>query len=146
MGNEELDIAQLAKKLMSDPAAIEMVSRLKESGMLGGTVGSPSEEPSTDAPVAAQSDISSVTGPSDGEAQGKKPSDIMGKLPEIIGVLAPLMGKSERMGNAEVEKRNRLLSALKPYLNDNRRGMIDTVMSLSQITDLIDIIPKDDKQ
>ncbi|MCQ2455933.1 MAG: hypothetical protein MJ096_01105 [Clostridia bacterium] len=40
------------------------------------------------------------------------------------------------------ENRNRLLLALKPYMSENRRGMIDAVTSLSKITGLLDFLPK----
>ncbi len=134
MGNEEFDIAELAKKLMSDPAAIEMVNKLKESGAAGQLENTAKET----AEEAENSDVS--------EDKEQTPQDVTGKLPDIIGMLSPLMGKSTKHGNAETEKRNRLLAALKPYLNDSRRGMIDAVMSLSQITDLLDQIPKGKQQ
>lgn len=62
------------------------------------------------------------------------------KLPEIISALSPLMkGKMSGGSNADTEKRNRLLAALKPYLSAPRQEMIDTVTSLSKMTGILDL-------
>ena len=44
--------------------------------------------------------------------------------------------------NSSIEMRNKLLSALKPYLRESRRDIIDTVMSLSKLTGILDVLPK----
>ena len=62
-----------------------------------------------------------------------------------IGALTKLLSVSEKNpkgSDSETEKRNRLLSALKPYLSENRQDVIDKIMSLSNLTGLIDLFPK----
>ena len=40
-----------------------------------------------------------------------------------------------------VERRNALLRALKPYLTDSRRELIDVLTSVSKITGIMDLLP-----
>ena len=84
------------------------------------------------------------------EEEQKKPAvpaitpEMMQKLPQMMSALAPLVGgkgegKSES-GKKELndgEKRKRLLSALRPYLSDNRRDALDQVLKVTEMTDLL---------
>lgn len=84
------------------------------------------------------------------EEDQKKPAvpaitpEMMQKLPQMMSALAPLVGgkgdgKSEG-GKKELndgEKRKRLLSALRPYLSDNRRDALDQVLKVTEMTDLL---------
>ena len=59
-----------------------------------------------------------------------------------IGALTKLLSVPEKNNKGtdnETEKRNRLLSALKPYLSENRQDVIDKIMSLSSLTGLMDL-------
>ena len=68
----------------------------------------------------------------------------MQKLPQMMSALAPLVGgkgEGESSGGKkelnEGEKRKRLLSALRPYLSDNRRDALDQVLKVTEMTDLL---------
>lgn len=80
--------------------------------------------------------------------------EMMQKLPQMMSALAPLVGGGggsgqsggpEKAGN-EGDKRKKLLSALRPYLSDNRRGAVDQILKVTEMTDLLgtlgDIKPK----
>ena len=84
------------------------------------------------------------------EEEQKKPAvpaitpEMMQKLPQMMSALAPLVGgKGEEKssgGKKELndgEKRKRLLSALRPYLSDNRRDALDQVLKVTEMTDLL---------
>ena len=51
------------------------------------------------------------------------------------------LGKKNQ--NRTSEQRNNLLTALKPYLSEGRRGMIDNIMTISKFSGLMDLIPRD---
>ena len=84
------------------------------------------------------------------EEEQKKPAvpaitpEMMQKLPQKMSALAPQEGgkgegKTEG-GKKELndgEKRKRLLSALRPYLSDNRRDALDQVLKVTEMTDLL---------
>ena len=70
--------------------------------------------------------------------------EMMQKLPQMMSALAPLVGgKGEEKsseGKKEMndgEKRKRLLAALRPYLSDNRRGAVDQILKVTEMTDLL---------
>ncbi len=117
MDNSELDIGAVVSRLMSDPKVADLVKGLKESG----EVKIPASAP----------DLSAID-----------KSAVMERLPEIMSSLGPLMKDGEkRGGGADADKRNRLLAALKPYLSENRQGVIDSIMSYSKLAGLLDLLP-----
>jgi hypothetical protein len=85
------------------------------------------------------------------EEEQKKPAvpaitpEMMQKLPQMMSALAPLVGgggKSEKTdgggkGGDEGEKRKKLLAALRPYLSDSRRGAVDQILKVTEMTDLL---------
>ena len=120
MDNNEL--SSVLASLMSDSRVADTVKQLKAS--LSETT--PRAESSTEAtPISTDSERSE-------------------SFPDL-GALAKLLNISEKnspTSDNEAEKRNRLLAALKPYLRENRREVIDRLMSLSNLTGLIDLFPK----
>lgn len=80
--------------------------------------------------------------------------EMMQKLPQMLSALAPLVGGGGGTGQSggpeksenEGDKRKKLLSALRPYLSDNRRGAVDQILKVTEMTDLLgtlgDIKPK----
>lgn len=91
------------------------------------------------------------------EDKGVDGADIMGKLPEIMSMLSPMMGgasgdEQKVAGNVEVKKEpqgeskfnkaraTKLMSALKPYLSAERCTMIDKCMSVMQIGDIMSVL------
>ena len=64
----------------------------------------------------------------------------------MMAALAPLTGAgkdspsaqgSDKASLHDAEKRKRLLAALKPYLSGSRREAVDSIMKVTEMTDLI---------
>lgn len=91
--------------------------------------------------MEAESTDTQATGES-GEATVN--AQLVERLPEVISALSPLIKQSERApsGNAP-SRRNELLRALKPYLSDSRRQLVDKIMQLSRVGELMDMLPHD---
>ena len=119
MENSELDFKSVLEALMSDDKIADTVKQLKTNL----TSSTPNEE-NEKSPES--------------QTEYTPPSADLGALAKILSFNEKASGK----GSEEVEKRNRLLSALKPYLRDSRRDVIDKVMSISRLTGLVDLIPK----
>lgn len=72
------------------------------------------------------------------------PPEVMEKLPGMMAALAPLVRPAEGGAAAggkpeagEAEKRKRLLMALRPYLSDHRRGALDSILQMTEMTELL---------
>ena len=111
MDDAKGDLGGMLEKLMGDPQVMEIVKKLKE-----GDAGGDGKDPG-----GAQG------------ADGEKAAD----AGSILDSLGPLL-KTAGRASAGTENRNRLLSALKPYVNGERRDMIDKVTSISKLTSLLD--------
>lgn len=63
-------------------------------------------------------------------------------LSSLIGSIAPVMAAlgGKRKKDPREEHRDALLCALKPYLSEDRRQMVDKIMKLGQIGDILKII------
>ena len=91
-----------------------------------------------------------------GEEGLKAPSDdeIGEKLPAVMamlkssGIMDSLSGKKEEQSGKtpqrEEENRRRLLIALKPYLNPARQDALESLLKMSQLTDLLGTLPRND--
>ena len=132
MAEGELDFSAVMSKLMNDKNVAELIGSIKANAESSNSVQSQSTEVSVK-PASEKE-----------ESGGSIDPGIVEKLPEIMAAIGPLMKKgSIKSGGAgsEVENRNCLLRALKPYLSENRRDMIDGIMTLSKLTSLIDLLP-----
>ena len=120
------DISSMIGRIMSDPAFAEMVGRLK------------SENGSSDSENKAKPEI----------------SDVMSAIEPILSGIGDDSGKNkqEQSENKRAEHQEnqqhrfkkhdkaqaeKLLYALKPYLNKNRCEIIDKCVSVMQITDIV---------
>lgn len=115
MSGEELQGA--VQSILSSPAFSQLL------GQMQGTTGE--ESPATPATPA-------IT------------PEMMQKLPQMMSALAPLVGgrgdgksSEEKKDISDGEKRKRLLAALRPYLSDNRRGAVDQILKVTEMTDLL---------
>lgn len=134
MDTEGFDLAGIIGKLMENGDAAEMIEKLKAS-VENNDVKQADRVENT----AKSEESSAVSSIIDSEQLAEK-------LPQVISAIAPLMEqgtfaqakRSESSGH-----RNDLLRALRPYLNDGRRGMIDKIMTLSRFTGVIDLIGRD---
>ncbi len=104
------DLGGMIEKLMGDPQVMELVKKMKEDGA--------GKEKEGAAPDPGGEDSSVDAG-------------------AILESLGPLL-KSAGRASPGTENRNRLLTALKPYVNGERREMIDRVTSISKLTSILD--------
>lgn len=123
MDTKNGDLSEMLGKLMSDPQVASLVKRLKEEN----------------GPVAAEGDApgaaASETGADESEDGGG--GDRKEALSSLTDALGPLVGSIGK-GSRDTENRNRLLNALKPFVNDERKEMIDKVSSISKLTSVLD--------
>ncbi len=118
MDDAKGDLGGMIEKLMGDPQVMELVKKMKEGNAnAGGSVSGTDGGGDT-----------AATGASDGGSADHG---------SILDALGPLL-KTAGRASAGTETRNRLLSALKPYVNGERRAMIDKVTSISKLTSLLD--------
>ena len=132
---EELDLGAMMSKIMSDPNFAELMKNMKSSS--GASETAASTNVSEENKAENNTDTEKISTESSG-AGGTVSAD---KISELVETISPLI-KNTSSHSGETERRNRLLAALKPYVNENRREVIDTVMSLSKITNILDIMPK----
>lgn len=104
--------------------------------------------------------LAEMQGKSPGEATDIPPitPEMMAKLPQMMAALSPLVGgmrqekEKEEKGEkgekkpdgdghkdtkSEAEKRKKLLAALRPYLSDGRREAMDSILKVTEMTDLL---------
>ncbi len=100
------------------------------------------------AAIAADPSVGKLLAGLRGGESGNAPStpavteDMMQKLPQMMEALRPLVqgggtGADGAQSAADAEKRKKLLSALRPYLNEKRRGAVDQILRVTEVTDLL---------
>ena len=115
------DLSRMIEKLMSDPAAMDMIQKLKQG--------------------ALSSDIaSSVQTPPPADTAADSGNSDTAKLSAALGPVLNGLRKNMGADSPDVKRRSQLLSALKPYLSPERQNMIDTFTSISGMTGLLDIL------
>lgn len=134
MDTDSLDLASIIGKLIESGEAAELIGRLKanaENGeaQQGGT---------------AENNTNNEESPAVSSAIDSK--QLAEKLPQVMSALAPFMEKGafkSRGDESTQKRRNDLLLALRPYLSDGRRDMIDRIMTLSRFTGIMDLLQRD---
>ncbi len=119
-----MDMSKLLENLMADERFGEVLNAVKESFST-----------SADNPPKTESD---------GSAPNEAPvpaiptmsPELMAKLPEIMGMLN--LGKDGKRDSAMAD-RKRLLTALKPFLSENRKNAVDSIVNIAGIADLFGI-------
>lgn len=111
MDDAKGDLGGMIEKLMGDPQVADLVKKLKE-----GDAGGDGKDPDT------------------ARDEGGAPAADVGSILDSLGPLLKTAGRA----SAGTENRNRLLFALKPYVNGERRDMIDKVTSISKLTSILD--------
>ncbi len=121
------DLSQLVGKIMSSPGFGELVNELKQSG------------------------VGSANGQPDDKVSGSPPTteELSAKLPSILSALGSTGTPSKSIDSGTIDKAmnalrkmdsgncEKLLCALKPYLNRERGDVIDKAVSVMKITDLL---------
>ena len=137
MDTGNLDLAGIIGKLMQSEESVAIIDRLKSSVENKGDPQTDLEQTSVQ---SKRSEIKEASNDIDGLAE---------KLPQVMSALAPLMengtfGKITK--NSSQNRRNDLLTALRPYLNEGRRDMIDKIMTLSRLTGMMDMLPRETRE
>ena len=114
--------------------------------VLSGAISKISEHPELISMVANAlgrgSDGGAVQSASQTTGQPTQASPQSSELASLIGSIAPVMSAlgGKRKRDPREEHRDALLCALKPYLSEDRRQMVDRIMKLGQLGDLLKII------
>ena len=118
------DLGNAVQSILSDPAFGKLLSELS---------GGKSPEPER-AETPPPKSVPQIT------------PEMMARLPEMMSALAPLVsgmkgggkdGGGEKSSSLDGEKRKKLLAALKPYLKGSRRDAIDSIIGVTEMTDII---------
>ena len=155
MEGEGMDLGAMMSRIMENPEFASLVASLRTGTANASTdSGVPdaaeviSEETSDSNSIqkirrAASTDESTNKGNDINVSDDLSDEFNSERLREMVSAIAPLIKNSGKRisGREDVERRNRLLSALKPYLNQNKQEMIDRIMAISRITGLLDIMP-----
>lgn len=129
MDTDKLDLGGMMNRLMENPEFMSIVKSLREN----------TESPeSVDAKEIEKLETYSSSKGTDAAPGANLTEE---KLMDTVSAMAPLIKNIGGAHGDEVERRNRLLAALKPYLNRDRQEMIDRIMALSRITGLMDLMP-----
>lgn len=128
-----MDLSGIIERLMKSEDAAQMIEKLKAS-----VENAPKEAANAPEKDAGAKDDTSVS-------QLPSTDQLSEKLPQIMTALAPLMDNgvigSGKLGRTSSE-RNNLLSAMRPFMSEGRRSMIDSFMTLSKLSGLMELLPK----
>lgn len=135
--SEKKDVSQMSaeqlqdavQSILANPAFAKLASEL--SG------GEKKEEPS-----APQKESAAA------QSMPQIPPEMLARLPQMMSAMAPLLsgmqGKSDEKSDGgkggdagDAERRKRLLAALRPYLSSQRKDAIDSILKVTEMTDLI---------
>lgn len=119
MANEAPDLSRIVNLILSNPKLIEEISQLAKNEHAD----APSENTVSDGDVSG-------SGREESTAEVSMPPAESAAAPIAESVTASAAAKLHR------ETRSHLLSALKPYLSENRRKAVDSML---QIADLLDV-------
>ncbi|MBQ8524922.1 MAG: hypothetical protein IJ457_09910 [Clostridia bacterium] len=133
MPQGEMDLSGIIERLMKSEDAAQMIEKLKAS-----VENAPKEAANAPEKDAAAEDDTSVS-------QLPSTDQLSEKLPQIMTALAPLMDNGV-IGSGKLcrtsSERNNLLSAMRPFMSEGRRSMIDSFMTLSKLSGLMELLPK----
>ena len=118
--------------ILSNPEMLSMISSMANK-IKNGTqseASAPHEEPE----VQSQAEAESVT---ETQFEPTESAAVLGKLPDMIGTLAPLLSSELSKHPKRDDNRACLLRALKPYLSSGRSEAIDYIIKFSQISELL---------
>lgn len=123
------DMSKMLERLMDDEKFGEVLNAVKESMSANADI-------SADAPSPDEKDSDSTQPDPPIPSISKLSPELMAKLPEIMGMLS---GDGMRKSDPHLEDRKRLLKALKPFLSENRRRAVDSIVNIAGIADLFGI-------
>ena len=88
------------------------------------------------------SDIPEDIPPKDSEGSISIPPEIMAKLPQMMSALSGISGISKKEGSSpsptgKDSQRSALLKALRPYLSERRRSVIDGMLGMESVAKVL---------
>lgn len=136
---------EMLGKLMSDPAIGQIVNQLKQSmasGDISGEAVSENESSAVSA-VPASAPEPSVLG-----GLGGISPELINKLPELMGALGTFTGGGKNTSGISKKSGNMacLLSALKPYLSKHRCEAVDSIIAVSKLSSVMDLLPNTERK
>lgn len=134
------ELSSAAMKLMSDDSFGELLSSVRSAISANAENYSPTDTSpvGSEAESAAQNAASGTASPISAIPQISP--ELLSKLPEIMSALsAGTSGGDERKGASRMADRKRLLTAMKPFLSENRRNAVDSIVNIAGIADLFGI-------
>jgi len=124
------DLSQMISKIMSSPGFGNLVNELKQSGAEGASESAEKPAPSPEEMAKKIPELLHSMG-----ADGKTPENAdAAKINKAVNALS-------KMDNKNCEK---LLCALKPYLNKERGEVIDKAMNVMKLTDILNLLGEGD--
>lgn len=158
MANEQTpDLGSMLSEVMHDPAKLAQLRQIMAALGSGSPLPGEDEHSAPEAAASAPQDPSPTAEGStdDTTVQVSTPPSadllsgllsnpaLLTQLPSMMAMLGPLMGGGESKSGSSSsppkkhgpDHRTALLLALKPYLNDGRREMIDYIVNLSRLGD-----------
>lgn len=115
------DIGGMIEKAMADPRFGEIFGMLKEKADKG------------------ELDVSNVGSLLGGSSDVKESGKQVGTQKEKMGA------EGRKGGKFDFAKHEKLLCALKPYLSDNKRNAVDTVVKAAKLGDILEALNGKDK-
>lgn len=134
MAENNDNMGKLISDALADPRFGEIFSALKSKADSG------------------ELDVSSIASAfSDGEVEGrakKEDANRSGNLgakdassaPDLMEMIGPLLGSKGR--HSEMEKHEKLLCALKPYLTDGKKDAVDNILKVAKVGDVLETVLK----
>lgn len=116
------DLQNKISRIMSDPEAMKQVQSLGEMLGLSNNSGKASEAPKPKEPEPVQNDITSVLG-----------NDAISSIAKIMPVLNSMKQEDET---------TRLLTALRPFLSEEKRKRLDEAKKMLQFLKILPLIKK----
>ncbi len=135
----------ILNEIFSDPGRVAMLrSLLSSSAASGAAESDPSDTenapttPPTAGATAAEALPTAAAPIGDGLGAVLSDPQLMAKLPQMMQMLAPMMASGSPQqkpphARSTEECRNDLLLALKPFLSQERRNAVDTMLRISKL-------------
>lgn len=142
-GNEERDLTQMVEQIMKNPEFTGIINELRGGGEKGGTPQVSQGEILSHLPEVMSMLKPLVGGTDTGTEKSEAPKQ---EAEQSAPAHGPSSDDAARAVSAFLPKKydksraEKLMAALKPYLNSNRCEIIDKCVSVMQITDVVEAL------
>lgn len=115
-------LGQILNSIMQDPELMKTISSI------AGNMGDDRTDNKTDDEKAAEETTEGFT----------IPPELLSKLPQIMSSLSSKKAEEKNDEKGIENRRRALLSALKPFLSEKRRSLIDSLIQLEGLAGVLD--------